>query len=200
MDPQSRFNATGGFQQYDVICDDNWSAEGNLCFTHIIASHKILYAKATKANRIKIAQIVVNTVRLQNPPGRFLEQDAISRTFHDIGDARAVAFTRKIFRKALTKIRKANLESCGQKVVKLKRFSNEYSGDHSSCSKSNSNEVSENFQSMTMILDSPCELRSVTDPRLSLEGILDPQDLSYINVEEWESDMKALEEDEIQDC
>ena len=40
-----------------------------------------------------LAKSIVYTVRRQNPPGRFLEKDAQTNLWHDVGDARAQSET-----------------------------------------------------------------------------------------------------------
>merc|ERR1712157_634344 len=60
--------------------------------------NKKTYRSCQKAEKIKVSQRIVNAIRSQNPPGRFLELDSIKGAWHDIGDKRALEKTSQALR------------------------------------------------------------------------------------------------------
>lgn len=79
----------------DVLCGRGGRVnahEGNVQFRRIVASHrkKYLDRKTRKLEKCHIAALVVETVRMMDPPGRFLKEDFGSGLWFDIGDASAI--------------------------------------------------------------------------------------------------------------
>lgn len=55
----------------------------------LVAANKELYVSLPKKQKMLLSQSIVNAVRSQNPPGRFLQKDAESDLWYDVGDKRA---------------------------------------------------------------------------------------------------------------
>jgi hypothetical protein len=57
----------------------------------LVAANKELYVSLPKKQKMLLAQSIVNAVRSQNPPGRFLQKDATGNSlWYDVGDKRYV--------------------------------------------------------------------------------------------------------------
>ena len=81
----------------DVLCGRGWrinSHVGNVQFRSIIQSKKFEYlVQTTPAGKILIVNGILNTIRAQNPAGRFLQLDKNTGLWFEIGDAQAYTKT-----------------------------------------------------------------------------------------------------------
>ena len=78
----------------DVLCGRGGGSQnhiGNKEYRAVIAANKRRYIEASRKLKSLLVKSIVNAVRLQNPPGRFLEKDSGSGLWNDIGDKRAFA-------------------------------------------------------------------------------------------------------------
>lgn len=83
----------------------------------LVAANKELYVSLPKKQKMLLSQSIVNAVRSQTPPGRFLGKDAKSDTWQDVGDKRAQEKTSQALREGAPEIRK-NLKGKGTKSEK----------------------------------------------------------------------------------
>mmetsp|Transcript_12369 Transcript_12369/g.14135 ORF Transcript_12369/g.14135 Transcript_12369/m.14135 type:complete len:271 (-) Transcript_12369:135-947(-) len=87
--------------QNDVICGRGGMANyhnGNMRFRDVVKGFEIRYNTSSRRNKPNVAHEVVNMIRYQNPPGRFLKKDKPTGTWHEIGDKMAVQKTCQVFR------------------------------------------------------------------------------------------------------
>jgi hypothetical protein len=82
--------------------------EGNIRYRDIINSNKKIYlAKTTKKlEKAHIAKRIVDDIRISNPSGRFLKEDATDGLWYDIGDAKAIKKTGQALREDAPGVRK----------------------------------------------------------------------------------------------
>jgi len=77
----------------DVICGRGGATNshiGNQRFRHLVQEYRSRYLQATKTEKTCISRTIVNHIRSQNPPGRFLIINKSSENrFEDIGDLQA---------------------------------------------------------------------------------------------------------------
>lgn len=67
------------------------SHPGNVKFRELVNKHKHQYlSKETKKlEKVKVADLIVQTIRKMDPPGRFLKEDSSSKGWIEIGDEKA---------------------------------------------------------------------------------------------------------------
>lgn len=85
----------------DVLCGRGGATNahtGNLNFRALVAANKEVYVTLTKKQKMLMARAIVNTVHRQEPPGRFLQKDAVSGTWFDIGLPRSLEKTSQALR------------------------------------------------------------------------------------------------------
>ena len=71
----------------------------------LVAANKELYVTLPKRQKMLLSQSVVNAVRSQNPPGRFLQKDPKTDLWYDVGDKRAQEKTSQALREGAPEIR-----------------------------------------------------------------------------------------------
>eukprot|EP00816_Leptocylindrus_hargravesii_P012500 CAMPEP_0196814596 /NCGR_PEP_ID=MMETSP1362-20130617/44402_1 /TAXON_ID=163516 /ORGANISM="Leptocylindrus danicus, Strain CCMP1856" /LENGTH=412 /DNA_ID=CAMNT_0042191273 /DNA_START=24 /DNA_END=1262 /DNA_ORIENTATION=+ len=92
----------------DVLCGRGGGSQnhiGNKEYRSVIAMNKRRYIEASRRHKSLLVESIVKAVRLQNPPGRFLEKDSKTGLWNDIGDKRAFAKTCQAIREGAPKIR-----------------------------------------------------------------------------------------------
>uniref|UniRef100_A0A7S2KQV1 DUF6824 domain-containing protein n=1 Tax=Leptocylindrus danicus TaxID=163516 RepID=A0A7S2KQV1_9STRA len=92
----------------DVLCGRGGGSQnhiGNKEYRSVIAMNKRRYIEASRRHKSLLVESIVKAVRLQNPPGRFLEKDSKTGMWNDIGDKRAFAKTCQAIREGAPKIR-----------------------------------------------------------------------------------------------
>ena len=62
---------------------------GNQIFRTLVESHKEEYLNSDNDKKVAIARSIINIIRTQNPPGRFLKLDASTNAWNDIGNKKA---------------------------------------------------------------------------------------------------------------
>ncbi len=80
---------------------------GNLNYRRIIDSYKPSYSKSPKREKLRYSCRVVDQIRNQDPPGRFLKKDAATGLYYDIGDKLAREKTSQCLREGQPELRKA---------------------------------------------------------------------------------------------
>jgi hypothetical protein len=67
------------------------SHPGNVAFRELVNKHKHQYLsrETKKLEKVKVADLIVQTIRKMDPPGRFLKEDSSSGGWLEIGDERA---------------------------------------------------------------------------------------------------------------
>jgi hypothetical protein len=97
----------------------------------LVATNKELYVSLPKKQKMLLSQSIVNAVRSQQPMGRFLQKDANSDLWFDVGDKRAQEKTSQALREGAPELRHKLSE---QKVVftTTPTTSGSISGDESS--------------------------------------------------------------------
>ena len=71
----------------------------------LVAANKELYVTLPKKQKMLLSQSIVNAVRSQNPPGRFLQKDGKTDLWYDVGDKRAQEKTSQALREGAPEIR-----------------------------------------------------------------------------------------------
>ena len=98
-----------GILQYtdaDVLCGRKGEAQkhvGNKTYRALVNLNKPLYASCRTTEKIKISRSIVAAIREQQ--GRFLEKDANTNTYYDIGDKKAVEKTSQALREGQAKLK-----------------------------------------------------------------------------------------------
>jgi hypothetical protein len=72
----------------------------------LVAANKQLYITLPKRQKMLLSRSIVNAVRSQNPPGRFLQKDNKTNLWFDVGDQRAQEKTSQALREGAPDIRK----------------------------------------------------------------------------------------------
>ena len=75
---------------------------GNKFFRRVVESHKSEYLHADNDRKIAIATRIIQIIRTQNPPGRFLKLDARTKKWNDIGNKKATRKIRQALREGTT--------------------------------------------------------------------------------------------------
>lgn len=75
---------------------------GNRFFRTLVDSHKAEYVNADNDRKIATAKSIINTIRTQNPPGRFMKLDASTNKWNDIGNKKAARKIRQALREGTT--------------------------------------------------------------------------------------------------
>jgi hypothetical protein len=92
----------------DVLCgrgggSNNWS--GNESFRELVNRVKCDYLGCPKREKPVLAMRIVQAVRAQSPPGRFLQHDKLTESWKDIGDNKAREKTSQALREGAPLIR-----------------------------------------------------------------------------------------------
>ena len=72
----------------------------------LVAANKQLYITLPKRQKMLLSRSIVNAVRSQNPPGRFLQKESKTNLWFDVGDQRAQEKTSQALREGAPDIRK----------------------------------------------------------------------------------------------
>jgi len=93
---------------HDVLCGRGGATNshiGNTNYRKLVSHNKRLYITCPKRHKIIVSRSIVEAVRRQNPPGRFLlkQNDGL---WHDIGHAKALEKTSQALREGAIEIRK----------------------------------------------------------------------------------------------
>ena len=72
----------------------------------LVAANKQLYITLPKRQKMLLSRSIVNAVRSQKPPGRFLQRDSKTSLWYDVGDQRAQEKTSQALREGAPDIRK----------------------------------------------------------------------------------------------
>lgn len=97
-----------GPHPHDVLCGRGGGTNNHVGNSHwrmLVAANKQLYVTLPKRQKMLLSRSIVNAVRSQNPPGRFLQKDAKSELWYDVGDQRAQEKTSQALREGAPDIR-----------------------------------------------------------------------------------------------
>lgn len=78
---------------------------GNSHWRMLVTANKELYVTLPKRQKMLLSKSIVNAVRTQNPPGRFLQKDPKTDLWYDVGDQRAQEKTSQALREGAPEIR-----------------------------------------------------------------------------------------------
>lgn len=93
---------------HDVLCGRGGGTNNHVGNSHwrmLVAANKQLYVTLPKRQKMLLSRSIVNAVRSQNPPGRFLQKDNKSELWYDVGDQRAQEKTSQALREGAPNIR-----------------------------------------------------------------------------------------------
>lgn len=71
----------------------------------LVSANKELYVSLPKRQKMLLSKSIVNAVRSQQPPGRFLQKDPKTELWYDVGDHRATEKTSQALREGAPEIR-----------------------------------------------------------------------------------------------
>lgn len=104
-------SATSGVKRphaHDVMCGRGGGTNnhaGNQHWRSLVTSNKRLYLSLPKRRKMQVAKSIVQAIRMQNPPGRFLQKDSKTKMWYDIGDETAQHKTSQALREGAPDIR-----------------------------------------------------------------------------------------------
>lgn len=89
---QKAARAVGEPSAHDVLLGKGREQHpGNRTYRRLVEHHKAAYTAAVPAGREAVADEILRYFGAMDPPGRFLEQDAATRLWYDVGDGKARA-------------------------------------------------------------------------------------------------------------
>lgn len=99
----------------DVLCDRRQSRfAGTTKWKDLVEANQELYHELkNNAQKDLLAKSIVNAIRRQEPPGRFLRKHKAADTWYEIGNERAFSKTQQALRRGFSGA-KANASSLGQ--------------------------------------------------------------------------------------
>ena len=93
---------------HDVLCGRGGGTNNHVGNSHwrmLVAANKQLYVTLPKRQKMLLSRSIVNAVRSQHPPGRFLQKDSKTDEWYDVGDQRAQEKTSQALREGAPDIR-----------------------------------------------------------------------------------------------
>lgn len=93
-------------QQHDVLSGRGGTCNthpGNIEFRRMVALNKGIYISSTQSNKDAVARVVVEAVKGQVPPGRFLSRNKSDGNWYEISNKKALQKTRQAFRDLICK-------------------------------------------------------------------------------------------------
>jgi len=93
---------------HDVLCGRGGGTNAHIGNSHwrmLVSANKELYVTLPKRQKMLLSKSIVNAVRSQNPPGRFLQKDSKTDLWYDVGDQRAQEKTSQALREGAPDIR-----------------------------------------------------------------------------------------------
>ena len=102
---------------HDVLCGRGGgtnSHSGNARYRNIVTDNKPQYITCAKKDKINVSKSIVEKIRTQNPPGRFLSRDDENGLWHDIGDKKAIEKTAQALREGAPDIREVIVKQVKQ--------------------------------------------------------------------------------------
>lgn len=97
-----------GIHDHDVLSGRGGASNnhpGNEAFRQLVNRVKVDYLQCPKREKPLLAMRIVQAVRAQSPPGRFLQHDKLTDTWKDVGDAKAREKTSQALREGAPIIR-----------------------------------------------------------------------------------------------
>jgi len=124
---------------------------GNKFFRRVVESHKAEYLHADNDKKIAIATRIIQIIRTQNPPGRFLKLDAKTNKWNDIGNKKATRKIRQALREGTTNSVPSSVDSSF------------HGSQHRSIASSNNSVNTDDIENTTTT-SAPNALESTTQP------------------------------------
>lgn len=93
---------------HDVLCGRGGGTNAHIGNSHwrmLVSTNKELYVTLPKRQKMLLSKSIVNAVRSQHPPGRFLQKDPQTELWYDVGDQRAQEKTSQALREGAPDIR-----------------------------------------------------------------------------------------------
>ena len=84
---------------------------GNQIFRTLVESHKEEYLNSDNDKKVAIARSIINIIRTQNPPGRFLKLDASTNKWNDIRNKKAARKIRQALQGGTTNSNSNSVDS-----------------------------------------------------------------------------------------
>jgi hypothetical protein len=122
---------------HDVLCGRGGGTNNHIGNSHwrmLVAANKQLYITLPKRQKMLLSRSIVNAVRSQNPPGRFLQKDSKTNKWFDVGDQRAQEKTSQALREGAPDIRKKVATQDPKEDVQSTEAPTETPGDKNSTS------------------------------------------------------------------
>jgi hypothetical protein len=86
---------------HDVLCGRGGGTNAHVGNTHwrmLVAANKETYVTLPKKQKMLLSKSIVNAIRSQGPPGRFLQKDNNTNLWYEVGDKRAEEKTSQALR------------------------------------------------------------------------------------------------------
>lgn len=102
---------------HDVLCGRGGGTNAHVGNSHwrmLVAANKELYVSLPKRQKMLLSKSIINAVRCQNPPGRFLQKAPKTDLWYDVGDQRAQEKTSQALREGPPGARKKKNESSAE--------------------------------------------------------------------------------------
>jgi len=93
------------YSKNDILCGRSRAHNrhpGNTFFHDLVLRNKNNYSKGCKSEKTKIALSLIEDIRNQHPPGRFLKQNVKTGAWSEIGDKKAIGKVKQALRDAIS--------------------------------------------------------------------------------------------------
>ena len=104
--PPSPTEVISSVKEDDVLCGRGGETNhhpGNIRYRGLVKKYQLLYLKAKRRDKHKIARLIVDTIRRRY--GRFLKKDSASNTWRDVGNSKAREKTSQALREGAPELR-----------------------------------------------------------------------------------------------
>ena len=104
--PPSPTEVISSVKEDDVLCGRGGETNhhpGNIRYRGLVKKYQLLYLKAKRRDKPKIARLIVDTIRRRY--GRFLKKDSASNTWRDVGNNKAREKTSQALREGAPELR-----------------------------------------------------------------------------------------------
>jgi hypothetical protein len=147
---------------HDVLCGRGGGTNNHIGNSHwrmLVAANKQLYMTLPKRQKMLLSRSIVNAVRSQNPPGRFLQKDGKSDLWSDVGDQRAQEKTSQALREGAPDIRK--------KVSSQEETDKDGAAEFGANAMGEENVLAESSDEEGESLQKPLDVRNFKEPQTS---------------------------------
>jgi len=105
---------------HDVLCGRGGGTNAHIGNAHwrlLVQANKELYLTLPKKQKMLLSKSIVNAVRNQHPPGRFLQKDPSTSLWSDVGDSKAQEKTSQALREGAPKMKPKEPAPSGPQVL-----------------------------------------------------------------------------------